>query len=239
MKSFFPQWVFPFSPLLPASKSMIKIIVFSHWTSVATSYLFHYVRGLAKAFILKASSFIEIANDLVQQSLPTWFWKWPNSQITIVVYGTAEQVSRVILFNAQTSSLTVHSGLQNSFKNFLKDIVYENIHDQEAEWGQRKICDESKLSEYIIIQSRQHAGATKQIPPSGKKPFPNVFGQHLSSIQTFLEVQEKHCILLRCFPVCLPLSSWGAAWIESPSLRIHRGNCRTSEWHHYCCRVLP
>lgn len=54
-----------------------------------------------------------------------------------------------------------------------------------------------------VLQNKYHLQVRNPSPRKGGK----VFGQHLSSIQTFLEVQEKHCILLRCFPVCLPLSS--------------------------------
>lgn len=51
----------------------------------------------------------------------------------------------------------------------------------------------------LVLQNKYHLQV--------RNPSPKVFGQHLNSIQTFLEVQEKHCILLSCFPVCLPLSS--------------------------------
>lgn len=48
-----------------------------------------------------------------------------------------------------------------------------------------------------------------------QNPSPHVFGQSLGPSQTFLEVQESHCILLCLFPVCLPLPSWVLARTES------------------------
>lgn len=118
-----------------------KYTVFCYWASVATSYLFYHFRGLAKAFILKVPFSIKSTyEDLVQQSLPTWFWKWPNSQITIVVYGTAEQLSRVVPFNTQTSSLTVHRGFPNSLK-----IIFERYCLRKHLWSGNRMRSEEKL----------------------------------------------------------------------------------------------
>lgn len=83
----------------------------------------------------------------------------------------------------------------------------------------------------LLIQCKYHLQV--------RNPSPNVFGQHLNSIQTFLDVQENRCILLRLFPVCLPLPSWILAWIESLSLTNHSRNNSTSEQHYRCCQVLP
>ena len=83
----------------------------------------------------------------------------------------------------------------------------------------------------LVIQCKYHLQV--------RNPSPNVFGQHLSSFQTFQEVQENHCILLRLFPVCLPLPSWVLEWNEWLRLSSQSRNNRTSGWRHHCCRLLP
>lgn len=86
----------------------------------------------------------------------------------------------------------------------LKGIVYKNTGKLNEV---RKSCDESGLSRDIINQSDNRLVIQSKYHRQVRNPSPNIFGQHLSSVQTLLEVQENHCILLRLFPVCLHLPS--------------------------------